>query len=281
LYALQNCQGYAVLARENSMDLREIWSAIRGVIRNSFTFNDIKEIAGASGLPVHKLSHLQQRSLPARSASKSELLDAIDGLLNEEQNTDRAIKFFIHEMTSRHSQIENHMNEVLQRFGWQIKNGELYNADLHLDEATEDYKQEIQDAIGICMQRYRDGDYAGAITSICGAVDHMTEYVYSIKELGNAYTDSYQNRVNRSFTSFGQEYRKEFDGIAGIDEREMIRIWNNHKSAVNQAAYVLGSYRRNISDAHGPSECPKQFVQKALDSGIFILRSILPYIDSA
>lgn len=263
------------------MDLREIWSAIRGVIRNSFTFNDIKEIAGASGLPVHKLSHLQQRSLPARSASKSELLDAIDGLLNEEQNTDRAIKFFIHEMTSRHSQIENHMNEVLQRFGWQIKNGELYNADLHLDEATEDYKQEIQDAIGICMQRYRDGDYAGAITSICGAVDHMTEYVYSIKELGNAYTDSYQNRVNRSFTSFGQEYRKEFDGIAGIDEREMIRIWNNHKSAVNQAAYVLGSYRRNISDAHGPSECPKQFVQKALDSGIFILRSILPYIDSA
>ena len=238
------------------MDLREIWSAIRGVIINSFTFNKIKEIAGASGLPVHKLSHLQQRSLPARSASKSELLEA-----------------------SVQTNIKKE-NEVIQRFGWQIQNGKLCTTDLHFDDTTENYKQEIQDTIGICMQRYIDGDYAGAITSICGAVDSMTEHVYDIKQIGNVYIDSYQQRVNRAFTSFEKEYKYEFDGIDSIDDNELTKIWNNHRSAVNHAAFILGSFRRNISDAHGPNECPKQFVQKALDCGTFILRSILPYIDN-
>ena len=263
------------------MDPKEIWSAIRGVIRGSCTFNRIKEIAGASGLPVHKLSHLQQRSLPARSASKSELLDAIDGLLNDQQDPNRAIKFFIEEMVSTDTRVEDSINEVIQRFGWQVQNGELRTADLHLDHTMEDYKQEIQNAISICMQRYRDGDYAGAITSICGAVDLMTEHVYDIKHIGNFYSDSYQQRISRAFASFEQEYKEEFNGIDGIDDAELTRIWNNHKGAVNQAAFVLGSFRRNISDAHGPSECPRQFVQKALDCGIFILRSILPYIDNA
>jgi hypothetical protein len=265
---------------ENSMELKEIWSAIRGVIRDSFTFNGIKEIAGASGLPVHKLSHLQQRSLPAKSASKSELLDAIDGLLNEQQDPNRTIKFFVQEMLRRNNRIESSINEVIHRFGWQIKNGTLCTSDLHLDETREDYKQEIQDAISICTQRYRDGDYAGAITSICGAVDLMAEHVYDIKHIGNMHSDTYQQRVNRAFASFEQEYKDEFKGIESIDGAELTRIWNNHRSAVNQAAFVLGSFRRNISDAHGPNECPRQFVQKALDCGTFILRSILPYIDN-
>ncbi|MHC4497627.1 MAG: hypothetical protein ACYS21_00775 [Planctomycetota bacterium] len=262
------------------MELRAIFSAIRGVTRDSFTFNDIKEIAGASGLPVHKLSHLQQRSLPARSASKSALLDAIDGLLNEQQDPNRAIKFFIQEMLRRHDRIADRINAVVEKFGWQIQNGDICPTDLHFDETTVDYKQEIQDAIGICMQRYRDADYAGAITSVCGAVDLMTEHVYAIKGIANVHRDSYQQRVNKAFKSFEKEYKDELHVIEAIDEDELTRIWKNHRSAVNQAAFILGSYRRNISDAHGPNECPKEFVQKALDCGTFILRSILPYIDS-
>ena len=270
-----------MLCMENLMDLREILSAIRCVTRDSFTFNDIKEIAGSSGLPVHKLSHLQQKSLPARGASKSELLDAIDDLLNEQKDPNRAIKFFIQEMLRRHNRIEDNINEVIEKFGWQIQNGEIRATDLHFDETTVDYKQEIQDAIGICMKRYRDGDYAGAITSICGAVDLMTEHVYAIKGIENVYRDSYQQRVNKAFKSFEKEYKNDLDVIEAIDEDELKKIWGNHRSAVNQAAFILGSYRRNISDAHGSNECPKEFVQKALDCGTFVLRSILPYIDNA
>ena len=263
------------------MELIEIWGSLRGLIRDSFTFSQIKELAGASGLPIQRLSHIQQRQLPAKGASKSQLLDAIDGLLNEQQDPNRAIKFFIQEMLRRHNRIEDSINEVIQKFGWQIQNGEICATDLHFDETTVDYKQEIQDAIGICMQRYRDGDYAGAITSICGAVDLMTEHVYAIKGIENVYRDSYQQRVNKAFTSFEKEYKNELDVIEAIEEDELTRIWKNHRSAVNQAAFILGSYRRNISDVHGPNECPKQFVQKALDCGTFVLRSILPYIDSA
>ncbi len=111
------------------MDLREIWNAIRGVIRNSFTFNDIKEIAGASGLPIHKLSHLQQKSLPAKGASKSELLDAIDRLLDEQQDQNRIIIYFIQEMIRRHNMVEDSINCVINKFGWQIKNGNIFALD--------------------------------------------------------------------------------------------------------------------------------------------------------
>ena len=140
------------------MDLREIWSAIRGLIRDSFTFNTIKEIAGASGLPIHRLSHLQQRSLPAKSNSKSELLDAIDGLLNEQNDSNRTIKFFIREMLNRNARIEDDINEIIQKFGWNIQNNELCSIDLHVDETTGNLRQDIQDAISNCMQRYRDLD---------------------------------------------------------------------------------------------------------------------------
>lgn len=183
----------------SEMDLKQVWSALRGLIKDSYTFNNIKEMAGASGLPIHMLSHLQQRPLPARSSSKSELLDASDGLLEKHEDPERVIRYFVREMLRRNARIEDAVSEVVQRFGWDVHDGELCHADLHVDEGGRDYGQEIQDGLARCTQRYRDGDYAGAITSVCGLVDSVTEAVYRSKELGDPYGDSYQQRVNRAF----------------------------------------------------------------------------------
>jgi hypothetical protein len=43
------------------MGVGECWGGLRGPIRETFSFSDIKEIAGAAGLAVHRLGHLQQR----------------------------------------------------------------------------------------------------------------------------------------------------------------------------------------------------------------------------
>jgi hypothetical protein len=43
-------------------DPMTVWGSLRGVVKNSFTFNQIKDIVGEIGLPVYKLAHLQQRS---------------------------------------------------------------------------------------------------------------------------------------------------------------------------------------------------------------------------
>ena len=98
------------------MQLIEIWGTLRGLIRGSFTFTQIKELAGASGLPIQRLSHLQQRQLPMRGASKSQLLDAIDDLLNDQSDPNRNVEFFIKEMLQRKPQLYEALDETLQRF---------------------------------------------------------------------------------------------------------------------------------------------------------------------
>jgi class 3 adenylate cyclase len=57
------------------------WGRIRGILRERFHFAQIKDIVGASGLRVERLSHLQQKA--SGGASKSQLLDGVDNLVVE------------------------------------------------------------------------------------------------------------------------------------------------------------------------------------------------------
>lgn len=102
-----------------------VWASLRGIIRDEFTFALIKELAGASGLPVQRLSHLQQKSLPARSASKLELLDGVDGLLNDEPDPSQAVQYFVEEMLKRKPHLESAIGASIKRFGWSLHDGRL------------------------------------------------------------------------------------------------------------------------------------------------------------
>ena len=73
-------------------DIRKIWRALRSTVKDGCTFAEIKDLVASAALPVQKLSHLQQRSLPARGASKGELLDAVDDVIADEQNPTEAVQ---------------------------------------------------------------------------------------------------------------------------------------------------------------------------------------------
>ena len=60
---------------------QHLWNRLRGAIKDCLTFAQIKDAAGRGGL--------QQRQLPNRSASKSELLDAVSVLLAAVSEIDR------------------------------------------------------------------------------------------------------------------------------------------------------------------------------------------------
>jgi predicted nucleotide-binding protein len=57
------------------------WGTLRGALIEQFTFNEIKNVAGAAGVPIHRLAHLRQSG--SRPTSKGELVDAIIALVNE------------------------------------------------------------------------------------------------------------------------------------------------------------------------------------------------------
>ena len=80
---------------EMEQDIRKVWRSLRSILKDACTFAVIKDLVAESALPVGDLSHLQLRSLPARGASKSELLDAVDDLVNKENNPTEAIQFLI------------------------------------------------------------------------------------------------------------------------------------------------------------------------------------------
>jgi len=212
--------------------MMEIWNAIRGIIREKFTFRDLKELAGASGLPVNRLDHLQQRQLPARGASKNDLMDGINGLIEESSNPEECISRFIEDCISRKPNISEEINVAITRFNWCIQNGIPVPSEPHVDVDTIELSEEIQTSLTNCIRRVRENDFSGAITSICGAVDLVTRTVYEQKGLGNHTDDSYQQRINRSFSSYEGEFLSDFNEINSFDENEARRIWSNYRSSI-------------------------------------------------
>lgn len=113
------------------------------------------------------------------------------------------------------------------------------------------------------------------MTAVCSALDAVTNNLYRVHDLGNPNDDSYQQRVSRSFAVLEPAYRDKFSQMIN-DSNEVNRLWQNYRGAINQSAYVMGSFRRNASDVHGVSACPPELIRHAIDSGTFIIRSITP-----
>ena len=130
---------------------------------------------------------------------------------------------------------------------------------------------EVQDGFSTCLQRYRDGDFDGAITAICGVVDHLTEHIYTARSLGNHRDDSYQQRILKALGALEPEYRAP---LSALDSNDANLMWQNHRQSLNQAAYVLGAFRREFSDAHGIQNADPVLVQRAIDCAVFIVRSL-------
>lgn len=256
------------------MQLSNAWSSLRGIIRDNFSFAQIKDIMGASGLPIHKLAHLQQKF--SGGTSKGQLMDEIDKLfLNlsiNEQN--KIVSNCIKEILARNFSCNEKVEQVLKRIGWGLRDNEPYPLGIQIDDEKVNLPQYVQDGINKCLKRFRDGDLSGAMTSICSIVDSLTEEVYNRQGIGNHKDDPYQTRVSKAFNVFETAYKKELIDN-GIDHDEVKRIWENHKKSVSQAAYVLGAFRRELSDVHGERKSSPSVIQKAIDCAVFIIRSII------
>ena len=254
-------------------DIKKVWRALRPTVKDGFTFNEIKDVVAAAALPVEELTHLQQKSLPAKGASKGELLDALDGLIFREPDPGKAIQNLVAAILAQKGNLEARISDCAERFGWRITDGQLRPLDFQVDDAVHDFSEEVKTLLRNAYRRFGEGDYSGAMTAICSALDTVTNHLYKVHGLGNPHDDSYQQRVSRSFVVLEPAYRERFSQMTD-DGAEVNKLWQNYRGAINQAAYVMGSFRRNASDVHGVSQCPPELIRHAIDSGTFIIRSI-------
>jgi hypothetical protein len=249
----------------------DAWGSIRGIIRETLSFSQIKDLVGEAGLPIHRLAHLQQKS--KGGASKGQLMDGIDGLFNalDEDGRDRLVAACVEGLLKRDNSLLEELRTTLGRVGWGVTTQGVYPLRLQIELETFSLDDRLQDGIGKTLRRYRDGDFDGAVTAICGLVDSITEKVYSQKSIGDHRTASYQERVSKAFKALESEFQAP---LSSLSAEETKRIWNNHYGSVNQAAYVLSAFRREFSDVHGVQSAAPELVQRAIDCAVFIVRSI-------
>lgn len=256
------------------MKLVNIWSLLRSEFRNSFSFAEIKDIAGKCGLPTHKLAHIQQSS--RGGASKGQLMDELDKLYQELdlKNKDMVVKNLIKELATKNEKLKDKIEELLDRFGWGLSNYEPYPLELKIDIETVELPEKVQIGINKCLRRFRDGDLTGAMSSICGTLDSLTEEIFIESNIRNHKNKTYQERISLSVVNFEEKFKRSLE-IIGMNSEEIKRLWNNHKKSVSQAAYVLGSCRRRFSDVHGKQLDPNNdLLEIAINCAVYILRCL-------
>ena len=219
----------------------DAWGSIRAFV-GGFSFYDIKDLAGAAGLQVQRLSHLEQRS-GGQYASKGQLLDGVEKLLAELQadDRDRVVTHIIKEIVRRRAprsrdvfdsgpeppNIREQLNDVLNRVGWEIdETGEPLPVRLRLNLQSSKLPPTLREGLGRALRRYRDGDVSGSLTSICGMVDTLTANIWTQNALGDHTNASYQERVFESL----QNPRVGFQ----IQPKVVIRI--GHRPSMEQHA---------------------------------------------
>lgn len=264
-----------------SRRIGEAWSSIRGLLQQAYSTQGIKEVLGKATLPTFRFDYA--------GTYKGPLLDEVDKWVKamDGDARDRFVSACIEEIVaSERIKVANlskqgiqpsdetlrNLEQVLARVGYGLSGTVVFPLTLQLDIETASLPVEASEAIAEALRRYRDGRFAGAITSICGAVDQITERVFATKSLGDHKAAAYQERISRSFATFEAAYCNPILN-SGFPESEVRLIWENHKKSVSQAGYVIAAFRRQYSDAHGQQGAPAEFVQKSLDCAVFILRS--------
>lgn len=180
------------------MSIGESWGSVRSILKEHFTFSDIKDLVGAAGLPVHKLARVAQG---LTGYSKGQLLDEIDRLVLQldEPHQDRFVTACVEGVLTRNAHTKEPMEQVLARVGYGLNDKTVFPLQLQIDLETTRLDQNVSSAMTKSLKRYRDGDFDGAITAMCGAVDSLTEQIYLEKSFGDHKSVSYHERVSPSF----------------------------------------------------------------------------------
>lgn len=252
--------------------LGQVWSILREPI-STLTFAQMKEAAAAAGLPTVELSHLRQAS-NGRGASKVELMDAIDGLFIrlDVAARDRAAAHMIAELLRRSAETtRERLEALLERVGWRLVAGEPAPIDLRLDFAAEALPAPVRAGVAKAIRRYRDGDFDGAMTSVVGVIDTLTETIYSDHNIPGHKRAPYHERAVTAHKALESQFRS---GLQGMGALEADVAWKGQQRAVNGAADLLGAFRRCYSDAHGVGSADAALVQLAMQAALFLVYSL-------
>ena len=245
-------------------DRIRLYGALRSEL-NNLSIQEIRNTVAAAGFDVSQITAKAE----ARSGlgSRAEVMPAVDRLFGQMSGPaqDAALKVLAERLTGRNSDLDASTQDILSRHGYQfVAGGFIPVKDLDAREA-QFIPPSAAAELGRAMSRLLDGDYSGAVTSACGAVDLVTQDLYEKHGIGNPGRASFQTKVNTALQRqrVFEDMRQELEDI-GMEPKDASELVDAMQSATNHASQALQVLRRAMGDTHGSKPALRQTAYDAI-----------------
>ena len=260
----------------NTQGLNIAWNGFRVVLRERFSFNDIKEITGLAGIDLTRLSHLVQRA--GGGAWKGQLMDALDDQIGAlgGQDKERMLVRIAEVMAQRSSDVTDSLTKYLEPLGWSYANGRLFPVEVLDPWELEELPEMTRDDLVKAASRFRDGDLGGALAAACSAVDSATTAIYErYDELRDPDKDSFQARCSKALRAKGTVD----DLVAalralGWQEADATKVAKKMQGSLNHGAMVMQTLRSKMSDVHGTKRAMRTVVFDSMKWAALIVAAL-------
>ena len=249
------------LSRE---DKKRLYAVLRSEL-DSLSVQKIRNTVAAAGFDVSQITAKSE----ARSGlgSRAEVMPAVDRLFGQmsESAQETALRILAERLMEHNPDLQTSTQDILGRHGYQFIDGNFIP--VHELDAREAgfVPKSAANELGRAMSRLIDGDYTGAITSACGAVELVTQAIYENHGLGNPGHASFQTKVNTALKRLGvfEGMTEEFVSI-GMKPQDVTAVVDQMKKACNHAAHALQVLRRAMGDTHGSKPALRQTAYDAV-----------------
>lgn len=232
-------------------DINRLYGALRSELYN-LSVQKIRNTAAAAGFDVTRITAESE----ARSGlgSRAEVMPVIDRLFGEMSPDAKQTTLCIlaERLVERSPELAESVQEILGKHGYQFLDGVFVPVDLLDARESQFLPPSSASEIARATARLTDGDYSGAITSACGAIDLATQDIYQKRSLGDPGKVSFSAKVNTALDRLGvfKEMETEFTQL-GMSATDASDIVENTRKATNHAAQALQTLRWSMGDTHG------------------------------
>lgn len=232
-------------------EIFRLYGALRSEL-NKLSVQDIRNTVAAAGIDVTRITAKAE----ARSGlgSRAEVMPAVDRLFGELSPSAQvvALRILAERLITKNEDLAKSVQEILGHHGYQYITGSFVPVKLLDTREAQFLPASASGELARATARLVDGDYSGAITSACGAVDLLTQQIYEKYALGDPGKVSFQAKVNTTLKQLHvfEEMEQELKDL-GMKQTDASSIVDELREATNHSAQALQVLRRAMGDTHG------------------------------
>ena len=175
-------------------DKIRLFGALRSEL-NKLPVQKIRNTVAAAGFDVSQITARAEARSGLGSKSRGDARGGSAVWTDERICTKRRhYVFWLRRLTGQNSELDASTQDILGYHGYQFVDGNFVPVQ-ELDAREAQFiSPSAATELGRAMSRLIEGDYSGAITSACGAVDLVTQVIYENHNLGNPGTRFVSNQ---------------------------------------------------------------------------------------